>query len=165
MIRDDAGLDTVFGALILILMCLGTSSLLMLSSPFEEAAGPDIGDLEREFNCILSSTFELRYSFEGVEALRTLTIGSFVLEESQKGFGSNSSASVGEASNSIETIIDFYMSGFDGWNLRLIGNTGPLALLSSRGESDQGGVNAYVLTRSLIGPNREVMSLDLVIFD
>jgi hypothetical protein len=149
----------------LILVCLITSSLLLLTAPPHEADHPDIGGLESRFDCILSSTVELRYVFDNVEFVRILTIGSLAVETAHRGVESVFKDSVSGTGADIERIIDFYLGMFDGWSFGLSGGAGAPIPISSRGQADPDGSDRYVLSRPLIGPGEEEISLALVIFD
>jgi hypothetical protein len=163
MREDEKGLDTVFGALILILVCLMASSVLIAMDPSSGGGTQDIQDLERKFDCILSSTLDLRYSIGGIEFERLASVETYAIEMLGRSPG-NVLPPVKNASGGISLLIDFYFGGFDGWSLTL--NDGHLDSieLASRGLIDVDGGNTYVLSRSLIGQNGGEASLDLTIF-
>ena len=163
MREDEKGLDTVFGALILILVCLMASSALIAMGPSSGDGSQDIQDLERKYDCVLSSTLDLKYSIGGIEIDRQVSVETYAIEMIGRSPG-NVLPPLKNASVEISSLIDFYFGGFDGWNLTL--NDGHLDSieLASRGLIDVDGGNTYVLSRSLIGQNGGEASLDLTIF-
>jgi hypothetical protein len=163
MREDEKGLDTVFGALILILVCLMASSALIAMGPSSEDGSQDIQNLEREYDCLLSSTLDLKYSIGGIEIDRQVSVETYAIEMLSRSPG-NVLPPVKNASEGISSIIDFYLGGFDGWSLRLNDDHLDSIELASRGQMDVNGGNTYVLSRSLIGRNGGEASLDLTIF-
>jgi hypothetical protein len=163
MREDEEGLDTVFGALILILVCLMASSALIVMDPSSGDLSQGIQDLERKYDCILSSTLELKYSIGGIEVDRSVSVEMYAIGMLDPGPG-NVLLPVKNASGGISSLIDFYLSGFDGWSLKLNDSHLDPIELASRGWKDVDGGNTYVLSRSLIGRNGGEESLDLTIF-
>lgn len=163
MREDERGLDTIFGALILILVCLMASSALIAMDPSSGQRPQDIQNLEKEYDCILLSTLDLKYSVGGIEVDRPVSVETYAVEMLHRQQG-NVLSPVENASGDISSLVDFYLSGFDGWSLRL--NYGQLEFieLASRGLTNSDGGNTFVLTRSLIDRDGSEASLDLTIF-
>ena len=163
MREDEKGLDTVFGALILILVCLMASSALIAMGPSSGGGSQDIQDLERKYDCVLSSTLDQKYSIGGFEVDRPVSVETYAIEMLSRTPG-NVLPPVKNVSGGISSLIDFYFGGFDGWSLRL--NDGHLDSieLASRGLMDVDGGNTYVLSRPLIDRSGGEASLDLKIF-
>ena len=163
MREDEKGLDTVFGALILILVCLMASSALIAMDPSSGSGSQDIQDLERKYDCVLSSSLDLKYSIGGIVVDRRVSLETYAIEMLGCSPG-NVLTPVKNASAGISSLIDFYFGGFGGWSLRL--NDGPLDSieLASRGLMDVNRGSIYILSRSLIGQNGGEASLDLTIF-
>jgi hypothetical protein len=163
MREDEKGLDTVFGALILILVCLASSSALIAMGQSFGGEPQDIQDLERKYDCVLSSTLDLKYSIGGVEFDRRVSLETYAIEMLCCSPG-NIPPSVENASGGISSLLDFYFGRFDGWSLRL--NDGPLDSieLASGGLMDVNRGDIYILSRSLIGRNGGEASLDLTIY-
>jgi hypothetical protein len=163
MREDEKGLDTIFGALILILVCLMASSALIAMDPSVGDGSQDIQDLERKYDCVLSSTLDLKFSIGGIEVDRPVSVETYAIEMLARNPG-DVLPPVKNASGVISSLIDFYFGGFDGWSLRL--NDGHLDSieLASRGRMDVDAGDTYVLSRSLMDRNGGEASLDLTIF-
>jgi hypothetical protein len=163
MREDEKGLDTVFGALILILVCLMASSTLIAIAPSFGEESQDIQDLERKFDCVLSSTLDLEYSIGGIEIDRLGSVETYAIEMLGRSPG-NILPPLKNASGEISSIIDFYFGGFDGWSFMLNdGHLDPIEL-ASRGQMDVDRGNTYILSRSLIDRDGGEASLDFTIF-
>jgi hypothetical protein len=158
---DEKGLDTVFGALILILVCLMASSALIAMEPSFGDGSQDIQDLERKYDCILSSTLDLKYIIGGVEFDRSMAVETYAIELLGP---RNIPKPVDNDSVGISSIIDFYYGGFDGWRLSLNDSQLGSIELASRGRVDVDTGSTYILSRSLIDRGGGEASLDLIIF-
>jgi hypothetical protein len=163
MMKDEKGLDTVFGALILIMVCLMASSALIAFGTSNGPGSPDIQDFEREYDCILSSTLNLKYSIGGSEIDRQFSVETYAIEMLSGAQGDLLSPEK-NASGGISSLIDFYFSGFGGWSLRLNDSRLGSVELASRSPMIVETRNTYVLSRPLIGWNGGEASLDLTIF-
>jgi hypothetical protein len=162
MKEDEKGLDTIFGALILILVCMMASSALIAMGPSSGDGSQDIWDLERKYDCILSSTLNLKCLVAGVEVDRQVSVENYAIEMLDRG-PRNVLSPVNNASVGISSIIDFYCSGFECWCLRLNDSHLGSIELASRGRMDVDPGNTYVLSRSLISRDGGEASLDLII--
>ena len=163
MREDEEGLDTVLGALILILACLmASSALVSLDHTFVEAE-QDIRDLEGKLDCVLSSTLELNYTVGGIEIERQVSVERYAIEVSNSISG-DVVPPAQNVSGEISALMDFYFSGFDGWSLRLNCSTCDPIELASRGLMAADGGSTYILSRPLIGADGGKSSLEFTIF-
>ncbi|HUW42805.1 MAG TPA: hypothetical protein VMW02_01065 [Thermoplasmata archaeon] len=159
---DEKGLDTIFGALILILVCAMSSSVFIAVTPSFGDISQDILDLENKYDCILSSTLDLEYSIGGIEIDRPVSVETYAIEMLCRSPG-NVLPPVNNASGEISPLIDFYFGGFEGWTLRINEGHPDQIELASRGRMDANGGNTYILSRPLIGRNGGEASLELTI--
>ena len=134
---DESGVDTVFGALILIISCMVASSI-MLSTPERGArGGPDSEELEGQFDCILSSTIEVARPDKDGAAHRVVPISVYLMEFPAENL----------SPPDISSVVDFYMARFDGWVLQISWDDGRTAEVASRSPGAVGGSDTYVLER------------------
>jgi hypothetical protein len=149
--------------LILILACLMASSALIgLDQPSGDGRH-DVQDLEGRFDCVLSSMLDLRYVIGGVDVERQLSVERYVIEMSCCGRENNVPPD-DNATEEISALVDFYFSGFGGWNLRVNCSSCGSIEVASRGQATTDGGNTYILSRPLIGTDCGKSCLELVIF-
>lgn len=149
MKRDDRGVDTIFGALILILACMITSAAIISIPDRGVVAGPDAQLLEAQFDCILSSSIELSCPEEGEVVFRTVSVSVYLIEITGENRSLQSSGLEDDARAEISSVIDFYMSRFDGWLLQLSWEGGRTVVVTSRSPNLVGSSDTYVLERSV----------------
>jgi hypothetical protein len=147
--RDERALDTVFGAIILVLVCMMCSGILLSI----DSAGPDekidSEELESQFDCILSSTIGLSSSDQGNSPRRSMAISAYLVEMPADAVALQSSGLEGSAVAGISTVVDFYMARCTGWLLRLTWDDNSTKEIASRNQAAVVGSDTYVLERSV----------------
>lgn len=156
MRRDNRAVDTVFGALMLILVCFISSSFLISqSSPREQP--PNTDDLEKKFDCILSSTLDAVYPYGGESVTKSVRLMDYLLELSTRSGGYYGIEPINNVTRDIASLVDFYMGSFDGWILSLFGQYEEPMEIASRAPAILHNGEIVVLER-IIGSMGEVES-------
>lgn len=163
MREDESGVDTIFGALILIMVCLMTSSSLIVMEPSHDSELEDVQDYEVKYDCILSSTLHLEYDIGGIRFERIASVEKYAVELLD-GDQAKVLLPSKNASQEISSLVDFYFGGFEGWSLRLNCSQQNPIDIASRGWISHAGESNYILSRSFIENDGKEASLDLIIF-
>ena len=157
---DDSGMDTITGALILILACT-VSSAILFSLP--DGAYPEWLDTEKmedQFDCILSSTIELNSSEGGNPAYKSTSLAAYLIdtptEERPNGWDRSANAT-------ITNIIEFYFGRCDGWLLQIEWGDNCTKEIAARNQGAVGGSNVYVLERTVPDPEHGCRDIRLMI--
>lgn len=163
MIRGTGGMDTVFGALVLILVCFISSSIIVSMPTGSHDHSPDIASLESRFDCVLYSTIELDYCFGGHAFSKTVTICAYSIEMSQPDGRNPAIGTINDVSEEVRNIVDFYFSGQVAWFLGISVPGSEKTTVSSRGSVEQQGVDVIMLDRKMMGLDGGAMSLTLTL--
>jgi len=144
---DERGIDTVFGALILILACMVTSAVLLTFPDAGSQEWRETRDLEAQFDCILSSTVEVAASESGNATRKSLSVSTYLIEMSTDSSILQSSGSEESARAEICKVVDFYMARCAGWLLQLSWENNSTKEMASRNQLAVGESDTYVLER------------------
>jgi hypothetical protein len=116
MISDEDGLDSVIGAIMLILVCMACSALL-LSIDNSHGRNDETEAFEKRFDCVLSSTVELSFAEYGMDATWMTTISNYLVDLSSLDENDGGMKVSNQSMNAIAEVIDFYFGRYDGWSL------------------------------------------------
>jgi hypothetical protein len=162
---DEAGIDTVFGALVLILVCTMTSAILFsfpVSGPQEWRKN---GDIENQFDCILYSTIDISFSGSGDAGRKSLTVASYLIETPTDASPLQSNGLEEGARDEISDVVDFYMSRCAGWLLQISWENNCTKEVASRNQAAVGGSDTYVLERTVPDPDHGSRRIRLLLAD
>jgi len=160
---DKRGIDTVFGALILILACMVTSAVLLTFPDAGSQEWREARDLENQFDCILSSTMEIASSESGNATRKSLSISTYLIEISSDPSVLQSSGSEESAGAEICKVVDFYMARCAGWLLQLSWEDNSTKEITSRNQLAVGGSDTYVLERVVPDPEHGSRRIRLIV--
>jgi len=160
---DERGIDTVFGALILILACIVTSAVLLT---FPDAGSQDWREtrvLEDQFDCILSSTVEMASSESGNATRKSLSVSTYLIEIYVDPSSLQSPGSEESARAEICKVVDFYMARCAGWLLQLSWENNSTKEIASRNPLAVGESDTYVLERAVPDPEHGSRRIRLLV--
>jgi len=144
---DEEGVDTIFGALTLILVCMIASALLLSSPSGGTDRSRDAQWAEDCLDCILSTTIELPCGGPEDAAVTAISISDYLVRLSAGRQSSDSPQQAEVARREIALAVDFYMSRFDGWSLQLAWNGDEAFEVASRSPDAMAGSETYVVER------------------
>lgn len=144
---DDEGIDTVFGALVLIVTCMAASGM-MLSMPGSTSGGVrDDGWPDACLDYALCATIKLPMG--GSSVVRDVTVGAYLVELFANHESPPSSVQVEAASGDIAGIVDFYMWKCDGWSLKITMGADEWIEVASRSPETITGSDVHIVERAI----------------
>ena len=130
---DDRGIDTIFGTIMLVLICfISASFLLALGHNEHEDESASLTELEKRFDYLLACTLDFQLEVPGHSMNRTMTVTEYVIA-----IGINdetpSNINATDARKQIEQLVDFYFNESKNWIFNASDDAGNSMTIAKKG--------------------------------
>jgi len=156
--RDDEGVDTVFGALVLIATCVSVSAMLFVAPSDPSSNDRNASDQEM-LDYALCATILLPCEGPDGELARETTVGDCLVDLAYSRGYPGFDLRVDAARGQISPIIDFYLTRCGGWSLTLIFDDEERVEVASRSTENMAGADVFAAERVIFDSGNETCAI------
>lgn len=153
MISNDSAIDTIFGAIILILGCFACSSIVLaLDNSWTDDSAVSISEIEERFDICLLSTITIDRKVLNVTVWENVQLVDYLMLQYQM-FDDDSNLFINaEEKDRIKELLEFYFNWSEYWRLDFVINTHLSLAIAEKG-FESAKSDLVVLERAIQGIN------------